>query len=142
MKYTVAFGWPPIDNGSHNNQPIVGGSGRGDVWLEARGWESMWGDTVPSFGATVQMMKTYVYKIHRCLWMACDRQRLTQQPTKNRRPQQREVWRGDATSRRRVGNMIPLLWQKLSNKEKIQKKFTMALNGRRTINFHTTTNQK
>ena len=30
-----------------NNQPIVGGSGRVDVWVEARGWESMWGDTVP-----------------------------------------------------------------------------------------------
>jgi hypothetical protein len=40
-----------------NNQPIVGGSGRGDVWVEARGWESVWGDTVPSFGVTIQTMK-------------------------------------------------------------------------------------
>ena len=26
-----------------NNQPIVGGSGGGDVWVEVRGWESVWG---------------------------------------------------------------------------------------------------
>ena len=74
-----------------NNQLIVGGSDRGDVWVEARGWESGWRDTVPSFGTTIQMMKKYIYEIHRCLWMAPDRQRLTQQPTKNRRPQQREL---------------------------------------------------
>ena len=30
-----------------NNQPVVGGSDRGDVWVEARGWESVWG-TPPS----------------------------------------------------------------------------------------------
>ena len=40
-----------------NNQPIVSGSGWGDVWVEARGWESVWGDTVPSFGATIHTMK-------------------------------------------------------------------------------------
>ena len=50
-----------------NNQPIVGGSGRGDVWVEARGWESVWGDTVPSFGATIQTIKIYIYEMHRCL---------------------------------------------------------------------------
>ena len=44
-----------------NNQPIVGGSGRGDVWVEARGWESVWGDTVPSFGATIQTIKIYIH---------------------------------------------------------------------------------
>ena len=53
-----------------NNRPIVGGSGRGDVWVEVRGWESVWGDTVPSFGETIQTMKKYIYEIHRCLWMA------------------------------------------------------------------------
>ncbi len=40
-----------------NNQPIGGGSGRGYVWVEVRGWESAWGDTVPSFEATTQAMK-------------------------------------------------------------------------------------
>ena len=40
-----------------NNQQIVGGSGRGDVWVEARGWESVWGATVPSFAAAIQTMK-------------------------------------------------------------------------------------
>ena len=44
-----------------DNQPIVGGSGRVDVWVEVRGWESVWGDTVPSFGAAIQTMKkTYL----------------------------------------------------------------------------------
>ena len=57
-----------------NNQQIVGGSGRGYVWVEARGWESVWGATVPSFGAAI----------------------------KNRRLQWSEEWRGGATSRRRV----------------------------------------
>ena len=32
-----------------------------DVWVEARGWESVWGDTVPSFGATFHTMKKYIY---------------------------------------------------------------------------------
>ncbi len=50
-----------------NNQPIVGGGDRGDVWVEARGWESVWGDTVPSFGATIHTMKKYIYEIHCCL---------------------------------------------------------------------------
>ena len=45
-----------------NNQPIVSGSGRGDVWVVERGWESMWGDTVPLFGATFHSMKKkYIY---------------------------------------------------------------------------------
>jgi hypothetical protein len=38
---------------TNNNQLIVGGSGRADVWVEACGWESVWGDTVPSFGVTI-----------------------------------------------------------------------------------------
>ena len=28
IKYSIAFGWLLINKGSHNNQPIVGGSGR------------------------------------------------------------------------------------------------------------------
>jgi hypothetical protein len=35
-----------------NNQPRIGRSGNGDVRVEARGRESAWGDTVPSFGAS------------------------------------------------------------------------------------------
>ena len=45
-----------------NNQPIVGGSGREDVWVEASGLESVWGATVPLFGVAIQTMKKiYVY---------------------------------------------------------------------------------
>ena len=108
-----------------NNQPIVGGSGRGDVWVEACGWESVWGDTIPSFGVTIQTMEKYIYEINRCLWMAPDQQqRLTQQPTKNRRPQQREVWRGGAMSGRRMGNVIPLFGQKNEQQRKRRKRNT------------------
>jgi hypothetical protein len=28
------------------------------------------GDTVPSFGSTIQTMKKNIYETHRCLWMA------------------------------------------------------------------------
>ena len=52
------------------NQLILGGSDRVDVWVEVRRWESVWGDTVPSFGVTIQTMKKYMYEIHCCLWMA------------------------------------------------------------------------
>jgi hypothetical protein len=86
-----------------NNQPIGGRSGRGYVWVEARGRESAWRDTVPSFGATTQAVKKLIYKIHRCLWTAADRQRLTQQPTENRRPRWRGVWRGCAPVGRHGG---------------------------------------
>ena len=37
---------------AYNNQPIIGGSDNGDVRAEARGRESAWGDTIPSFGAS------------------------------------------------------------------------------------------
>jgi hypothetical protein len=52
-----------LDLGGHqsmtitNNQQIVGRSGRGDVWVQVRGWESVWGATVPLFGAASQTMK-------------------------------------------------------------------------------------
>ena len=104
----------------NNNQLVVGVRGGLDVGEEGRWGQSVWGDTVPYFGATIQTMKKYIYEIHHCLWMACDQQQLTQQPTKNGCPQQREVWRVGAMSGWRVVNMIPLLWQKLSNKEKIK----------------------
>ena len=50
-----------------NNQPVVGGTGMGDVWVEACGWESVWGDTAPSFGAAIQTMKKNMYKKLHCL---------------------------------------------------------------------------
>ena len=37
---------------AYNNQPRIGRSDNGDVSVEARGRESAWGDTVPSFGAS------------------------------------------------------------------------------------------
>ncbi len=37
---------------AYNNQPRIGGSDNGDVRVEARGRESAWGDTIPSFGAS------------------------------------------------------------------------------------------
>ena len=43
VKYTVAFGWPPIDNGSHNNQPIISvhnkGKYGGEVQRAGGAWE-------------------------------------------------------------------------------------------------------
>ena len=43
VKYTVVFGWPPIDNGSHNNQPIIGIHNRakygGEVQQAGGVWE-------------------------------------------------------------------------------------------------------
>ncbi len=35
---------------TRNNQPIASGSGRGDVWVEARGWTRVWGDTSHRLG--------------------------------------------------------------------------------------------
>jgi hypothetical protein len=40
-----------------NNQPIVGGRGRGDVGADARWGGSAWGDTIQSFGVVNQMTK-------------------------------------------------------------------------------------
>jgi hypothetical protein len=37
---------------AYNNQPRIGRSDNGDVRAEARGRESAWGDTVPSFGVS------------------------------------------------------------------------------------------
>ena len=41
----------------NNNQQVVGIRSGRDVGEEARGWESVWGDTVPCFGVTIQTMK-------------------------------------------------------------------------------------
>jgi hypothetical protein len=40
-----------------NNQPIVGGSGRGDVRAEVHQGGNAWGDTIQLFGAANQMTK-------------------------------------------------------------------------------------
>ena len=42
MKYTVDFGWPPIDNGSHNNQPNIGVHNRGKYGGEVRQAGGVW----------------------------------------------------------------------------------------------------
>ena len=65
--------------------------------------------------------------------MAADQQRLTQQPTKNMCPQQREVWKGGATSGRCVGNVIPLFGQK--NEQKRKKEIHLGLKRPQTKQF-------
>ena len=96
-----------------NNETQQSTSSRRPRWDGCRrggalGLERM-GDTVPSFWATIQTMKKiYMKYTVACGWPAIDNGSHNNQP-KKRRPQQREVWRGGATSRRRVGNMIPLL---------------------------------
>jgi hypothetical protein len=50
MARALDFGGRPLMM-AYNNQPRIGGSDNGDVRVEARGQESAWGDTVPSFGA-------------------------------------------------------------------------------------------
>ncbi len=72
--------------GRYNNQIVVGGRGRIDVGEEARGGWSMWGGGIQSFEVTKSNDENiYIYNT-RCLWTAANRQWLTQQPTKNRRP--------------------------------------------------------
>jgi hypothetical protein len=36
MKYTVAFGWPLINNSSHNNQPKTGICNEGEYGEDVR----------------------------------------------------------------------------------------------------------
>ena len=82
MKYTVAFGWPVIDNGSHKTNKKKASTTEGS--MEGR----------------------------------CDK---------------REV----------RGKYDTIVVTKIEQQRKKKKKYTiMALNGRRQINFHTTTNQK
>ena len=51
---------------THNNQPIVGRSSRGDVGEKARVGQSIWEGVVPSLGATIGTTKIYVQtKSHR-----------------------------------------------------------------------------
>ncbi len=56
----------------NNNQLVVSVRSGLDVGEEARWGKSVWGDTVPSFGATIQTMKKYIHEIHHCLRMAHD----------------------------------------------------------------------
>ncbi len=58
---------------------------------------------------------------------------LTQQPTKNRPPQRRGVWRGGTTSGRRVGNVIPLIGQK--NEQQRKKEMHQGLERPQTKQF-------
>ena len=49
MKYTVAFGRPPIDNGSHNNQPKTGFGDRGEYGDDVHQLGGTGGSTIPLF---------------------------------------------------------------------------------------------
>jgi hypothetical protein len=49
MKYTIAFEWPPIDNGSHNNQPKTGGCNGGEYGEDVRWSGGMGGSMIPLF---------------------------------------------------------------------------------------------
>jgi hypothetical protein len=49
---------------AYNNQPRIGGRDNGDVRAEARGRESAWGDTVPSFGVSNWATKKIKHEIH------------------------------------------------------------------------------
>ncbi len=49
MKYTVAFGWPPIDNGSHNNQPKTGVHDGGEYGEDVRRSGGAGGSAMPLF---------------------------------------------------------------------------------------------
>ena len=42
VKYTVAFGWPPIDNNSQNNQTIIGVHNRGKYGGDVRRAGGVW----------------------------------------------------------------------------------------------------
>jgi hypothetical protein len=49
MKYTVAFGRPPIDNGSHNNQPKTGFRDGGEYGEDVRRLGGVEGSAIPLF---------------------------------------------------------------------------------------------
>ncbi len=49
MKYTVAFGRPPIDNGSHNNQPKTGVRNEGEYGEDVGQSGGARGSVIPLF---------------------------------------------------------------------------------------------
>jgi hypothetical protein len=49
IKYTVAFGLPPIDNGSHNNQPKTGVCNGGEYREDVRRAGGTGGSAIPLF---------------------------------------------------------------------------------------------
>ena len=75
--------------------------------------------------------------------MAPDQLYYIQQPTKHRQTQWRRVRRGGATIGERVGARHSTnLGGDLDNEKYIYIQYTLALDGRRLIILHTTTNQK
>ncbi len=48
-KYTIAFGRPPINNGSHNNQPKTGICDGGEYGEDVRRSEGAGGSAIPLF---------------------------------------------------------------------------------------------
>jgi hypothetical protein len=49
MKYTIAFGRRPINNGSHNNQPKTGDRDGGEYGEDVRRSGGMGGSAIPLF---------------------------------------------------------------------------------------------
>jgi hypothetical protein len=49
MKYTIAFGRPLINNGSHNNQPKTGVRDGGEYGEDVRRSGGVGGSTIPLF---------------------------------------------------------------------------------------------
>jgi hypothetical protein len=49
IKYIIAFGRPPIDNGSHNNQPKTGVRDGGEYREGVRQSEGTGGSAIPLF---------------------------------------------------------------------------------------------
>ena len=71
MGGALALGGRRSSMKNNNQLGVCVCSGR-DVGEEARGWESVWGDTVPCFGVTILTMKKKICEIHCCPWMAPD----------------------------------------------------------------------
>jgi hypothetical protein len=57
-RWHLGLRWPPIDQ--RNNQPRVGGSGRGDVIAEVGGGGGAEGDPDQSFGVVNGMTKKLI----------------------------------------------------------------------------------
>ena len=96
------------------------------------------GDTVPSFGTTIQTMNKYIYEIHHCLWM--DPGSHNNQPKIGVHNTGKYDIEGSFDELEARGIYDTIVVAKIEQQRK--KKYTMALKCRRPINFHTTTNQK
>jgi hypothetical protein len=64
MKYTVAFGRPPIDNGSHNNQPKTGFRDGGEYGEDVRRLRGAGGSAIPLFLEALEVGRLIKTKIN------------------------------------------------------------------------------